>query len=98
MKNITPGYECRMSLLTHYQRLAPFLCSKRDNRISISSAMSLPAFAGTVHGVVVHIAKQRLGRNSSMELPKDGEALTNLNMAYILFETCPSGYCQKKFS
>lgn len=55
----------------------------------------LPAFAGTVQGVVVHIASHKLDRISSNELPKDGDALTNLNMAYILFETCPSGYCKR---
>lgn len=54
---------------------------------------SLPALAGIVQGVVVHIAKHKSGRKSSNEVPEVTGALANLKIAYMLFEICPSGYC-----
>lgn len=51
-----------------------------------------PALAGIVQGVVVQMAKDKFGKNSSSELHEFGE-LINLKMAYMLSETCPSGYC-----
>lgn len=51
----------------------------------------LPALAGTVQGVVVHMAKYKFGNSCSRPSVDEG-ALTNLNMAYMLLETCPSGY------
>ena len=41
----------------------------------------LPALAGTVQGVVVHMAKHKSGKNSSNNGPEVGGALTTLNMA-----------------
>jgi hypothetical protein len=52
-----------------------------------------PALPGKVQGVVVHIAKHKSGKNSSNKLLEVGGAFTNLKMAYMLLETCPSGYC-----
>lgn len=52
----------------------------------------LPALAGIVQGVVVQIAKHKFGKNSSSKPPEVG-AWSNLKFAYMLFETCPSGYC-----
>lgn len=48
-----------------------------------------PALAGTVQGVVVHMAAYKFGNSCSRPL---NVALTNLNMAYMLLETCFSGY------
>ena len=54
----------------------------------------LPAFAGIVQGVVVHMAKYKFGKSSSNK-PLDSEgALTILKIAYMLFDVCPSGYCK----
>lgn len=52
---------------------------------------NLPALAGIVHGVVVQIAKPKLGMKSSSSL-HEVVLETNLKMAYMLFETWPSGY------
>ena len=52
-----------------------------------------PALAGIVQGVVVQMAKHTSGKYSFNKPPEVGEALTNLKMAYMLLETCPSGYC-----
>lgn len=56
----------------------------------------LPALAGTVQGVVVHTAKPKSGRNSFNKPLVLGGALTILKTAYMLLETCPSGYCIEK--
>lgn len=52
---------------------------------------NLPALAGIVHGVVVQMAKHKFGNSCSRPLGISG-ALATLKMAYILLETCPSGY------
>lgn len=39
------------------------------------------------------MARDKLGRNSPNKSPEVEDALTNLKMAYMLFETWPSGYC-----
>jgi len=52
---------------------------------------NLPALAGIVHGVVVQMAKHKFGNSCSRSLGIRG-ALAILKMAYMLFETCPSGY------
>ena len=54
-----------------------------------------PALAGIVQGVVVHIAKHKSGKNSFKKPLEVGGVSTNLKMAYMLLETCPSGYCTK---
>lgn len=55
---------------------------------------TLPAFAGIVQGVVVHMAKYKFGKNSSNKPLDSEEALTILKIAYMLFDVCPSGYCK----
>lgn len=52
---------------------------------------TIPALAGIVQGVVVHTAKHKSGNSFSRELDVKG-ALTTLKMAYMLLETCFSGY------
>jgi hypothetical protein len=52
---------------------------------SSKQGITSPALAGIVHGVVVHIARQILGRNSSSNPDLDG--LVILNAAYMLLET-----------
>jgi len=47
--------------------------------------------AGIVQGVVVHTAKHKFGNSCSRELDVNG-ALTTLKLAYMLLETCFSGY------
>jgi hypothetical protein len=51
-----------------------------------------PALAGIVQGVVVHIARHKSGKKSFKKPPEVGGASTSLKMAYMLLETCPSGY------
>lgn len=52
---------------------------------------NLPALAGIVHGVVVQMAKHKFGNSCSRSIRIKG-ALASLKMAYMLSETCPSGY------
>ena len=52
-----------------------------------------PALAGMVQGVVVQMAKDKSGKNSPNKPLEVEGALTNLKVTYMLFETCPSGYC-----
>lgn len=53
----------------------------------------IPAFAGIVQGVVVQIARDNLGNSSSN--PSLVGVVSNLKIAYMLFETWTSGYCKK---
>ena len=46
----------------------------------------LPAFAGIVQGVVVHIARHKSGKNSSNKPSLLEGVLTNLKRAYMLLE------------
>lgn len=45
------------------------------------TASNSPALAGTVQGVVVHMAKNKFGKNSSSNPLEVGVALTIRNMA-----------------
>lgn len=51
------------------------------------SEEDLPALAGIVQGVVVHIARHKSGKNSSNKPSLLGGVLTILKMAYMLLET-----------
>lgn len=61
------------------------------NMANATKRRNIPALAGIVHGVVVHTAKHRFGKSCSRLLGIRG-AFTTLKMAYMLLETCPSGY------
>jgi hypothetical protein len=71
------------------------LTSYAINELQARLGKDSPALAGTVQGVVVHMARHKSGKNSSNNPSEVGGALTTLNMAYMLFETWPSGYCRK---
>lgn len=61
-------------------------------RFKVRVKIVLPALAGIVQGVVVHMAKHISGKNSSNKPFEAGGGLTILKIAYMLLDTCPSGY------